>query len=114
MHELSIAMSILDLVAEEAAHREGRVTAVHLKLGPLAGVVRDALVSAFDLARETSATPQVSLVIEDVPIVVHCAACDTDQALPSLQEMRCPACGAPAVDIRTGRELEVVALELTS
>ena len=41
MHELSIAMSILD-VAEEEAERQGgaRVVAVHLKLGPLSGVVQ--------------------------------------------------------------------------
>ena len=52
MHELSIALSILDLAAEEAERHGGRVAAVHLRLGPLAGVVKDALVSAYDLARE--------------------------------------------------------------
>ena len=43
MHELSIALSILDLAAEEAGRRGGRVVAVHLKLGPLSGVVKEAL-----------------------------------------------------------------------
>jgi hydrogenase nickel incorporation protein HypA/HybF len=52
MHELSIALSILDVATEEAARRSGRVLAVHLKLGPLAGVVKEALLSAYDLARE--------------------------------------------------------------
>ena len=42
MHELSIALSLLDLVAEEAGRRGVRVAAVHLRLGPLSGVVRDA------------------------------------------------------------------------
>jgi Zn finger protein HypA/HybF involved in hydrogenase expression len=36
MHELSIAMSIVDLVQEEANSRRGfQVEAVHLKLGQL-------------------------------------------------------------------------------
>ena len=52
MHELSIALSLLDLVEEEAERRGVRVAAVHVRLGPLSGVVRDALVSAFELARE--------------------------------------------------------------
>ena len=41
MHELSIALSILDLAAEEAERQGGRVAAVHLKLGPLSGVVKE-------------------------------------------------------------------------
>ena len=44
MHELSIAMGIVELAADEVARRNGaRVIAIHLKLGPLAGVVPDAL-----------------------------------------------------------------------
>jgi Zn finger protein HypA/HybF involved in hydrogenase expression len=43
MHELSIAMSIVEIAEEEADQRGGaRVSAVHLKLGALAGVVKDA------------------------------------------------------------------------
>jgi hydrogenase nickel incorporation protein HypA/HybF len=56
MHELSFALSIVDLAAE-AAERQGgpRVVAIYLRLGPRAGVVPDALRSAYDLARESSA-----------------------------------------------------------
>ncbi len=58
MHELSIALSILDIAEEEAGDRVGRVAAVHLKLGPLSGVVKEALLSAYDLAREGTALAQ--------------------------------------------------------
>jgi hydrogenase nickel incorporation protein HypA/HybF len=40
MHELSIAMSIVELAEEEAERRGVQVTAVHLKLGALSGVVK--------------------------------------------------------------------------
>ena len=53
MHELSIAMSILDVAGEEVEHHGGaRVEAIHIRLGPLAGVVKEALLSAYELASE--------------------------------------------------------------
>src|SRR5262245_21417085 len=99
MHELSIALSILDLVADEAERRVVRVTAVHLRLGPLSGVVREALVSAYDLARENSPVAEAELVVEEVPVVVSCPSCNAERALPSVQELRCPVCGTPTSEV---------------
>jgi hydrogenase nickel incorporation protein HypA/HybF len=112
MHELSIALSLLDLVAEEAERQGGRVAVVHLKLGPLSGVVKEALLSAYDLARECTPEAQAELVIEEVPIVAYCPACAAEHAPASVLELRCPACGAPTPEVVRGRELEVVALEI--
>jgi len=66
MHELSIAMSIVEIAAEEA-QRQGRVRveAVHLKLGPLAGVVKDALLFSWDLACDQSPIAGARLAIEE-------------------------------------------------
>jgi hydrogenase nickel incorporation protein HypA/HybF len=114
MHELSIALSILDAVEEESEGRPGRVSAIHLKLGPLSGVVKEALVSAYDLAREGTALYDARLVIEEVPLVAWCSACSAQRTLPSVQELCCPECGAPTPDIVSGRDLEVVALEMVS
>jgi hydrogenase nickel incorporation protein HypA/HybF len=115
MHELSIALSILDFAAEEA-ERQGRrrVVAIHLRLGPLSGVVKDALQSAYDLARETSDLGESELVIEEVPLVAYCPACCTERTLVSAQELCCPACGTPTPEVVRGRELEVFALEIES
>jgi hydrogenase nickel incorporation protein HypA/HybF len=114
MHELSIAMSILDLVAEEAERRNGRVVAVYLKLGPLSGVVKPALVWAYDLAREDTVSAAAELVVQDVAVTAQCPACDTVREPARWQELVCPVCGASLGDIETGRELEVVALEIES
>ncbi len=111
MHELSIALSLLDLVEEEAGRRGVRVTAVHLRLGPLSGVVRDALVSAFELAREGTPQEQANLVIEEVPVVVSCPRCAAPKMLESAWELCCPTCGTPTPEILSGRELDLVALE---
>ena len=38
MHELSLAVNILELAQEEADRRGGlRVSAIHLRMGPLSG-----------------------------------------------------------------------------
>ena len=112
MHELSIALSLLDLVAEEAGRRGVRVTAVHLRLGPLSGVVGHALVSAFELAREGTPQEQANLVIEEVPVVVSCPRCAGPRTPESAWVLRCPTCGTPTPEILSGRELDLVALEI--
>ena len=67
MHELSIAMSIVEIASEEA-QRQGsaRVEAVHLKLGALSGVVKDALLFSWDLACEDTPIAGARLAIEEV------------------------------------------------
>ena len=68
MHELSIALSIVEGAREEAErHGGGRVAAVHLKLGPLAGVAREALEFSYDLACEGSELEGSRLVVEPAP-----------------------------------------------
>jgi hypothetical protein len=53
MHELSIAMNIVEGVLEEAQrHGTTRVQAVHLRLGPLSGVDKEALLFAYPMACE--------------------------------------------------------------
>jgi hydrogenase nickel incorporation protein HypA/HybF len=112
MHELSIAMSILDVAGEEAERRGVQVLAVRLKLGPLSGVIKEALLSAYDMAREDSLLPESELIIEEVPIVVHCPNCEKDVPAESIQQICCSVCGTPTPDVVSGRELEVTGLEV--
>jgi hydrogenase nickel incorporation protein HypA/HybF len=66
MHELSIALSIIELAEEEAQrHGDVRVNAVHLKLGRLAGVAKEALEFSYGLACEGTALAGSRLEIED-------------------------------------------------
>lgn len=113
MHELSIAMSMVEMAAEEAARRGGaHVCAIHLRLGPLSGVVREALLFSYEVACEGTSLAGSRLVIEDVPVVVFCPDCAKEQTLDSIQRFFCPVCGAPTSQVLSGKELEVFALEL--
>jgi hydrogenase nickel incorporation protein HypA/HybF len=113
MHELSIALSILDVAGEEVERRGGpQVEAIYLRLGPLSGVVKEALVSAFELAREATPFASSRLVIEDVPIVVFCSKCDAERPVRSMQDFSCAECDTPSSKLIHGKELELSALEL--
>jgi hydrogenase nickel incorporation protein HypA/HybF len=112
MHELSIAVSIVEAAEEEAERRGVSVRAVHLKLGRLSGVVKSALESAYALACERSSLDGSRLVIEELPVVVYCPNCAANLELPSIQRFLCPQCENPVSEILQGRELEVTALEI--
>jgi len=113
MHELSIALSIIEGVEEEIARRENaRVAAVHLRLGPLSGVVKEALLFCYGLACEGTPLEGSHLEIEEMPIILYCDACRQERPAVSLQRLCCAACDTPSAQIRKGAELEVFALEL--
>jgi hydrogenase nickel incorporation protein HypA/HybF len=113
MHELSIALSIVEVAAEELARQGGGVVeAVHLKLGPLSGVIKEALLSAWELACEGSPIEGAKLAIRDVPVEIMCPTCGQRRAVASIQMMQCVVCGTPSADVVHGRELEVTAMEI--
>ncbi len=113
MHELSIAMSMVEMAAEESARRGGvQVHAIHLKLGQLSGVVKEALLFSYDVACEGTTLEGSRLIIEEIPIVVYCPNCQMERALASMQRFCCDVCGTLTPEVLRGRELEVVALEI--
>lgn len=113
MHELSIAISIVELAQEEAERRgDVCVSAIHLKLGRLSGVAKEALLSSYEMACEGTALAGSRLIIEDIPIVVYCPRCDARRPADSREWFTCPECGTPTPDILQGREMEVTAMEI--
>jgi len=113
MHELSLAMNLVEAVEEEASRHTGTVEAIHLRLGQLSGVVKEALCFGFEMAREGTALAATRLIVEEVPIVIWCATCGEEQPAVSQQWFCCAKCGAPASEVRHGKELEIFALEMT-
>jgi hydrogenase nickel incorporation protein HypA/HybF len=113
MHELSIAMSIVEMAQEEAESR-GRVQvlAIHLRLGQLSGVVKEALLSAYDMACEATPIEGSRLLIEEIPVEVFCPRCRIARRVRSIQWFCCPKCFTPTAEIVRGKELEVAGLEI--
>jgi hydrogenase nickel incorporation protein HypA/HybF len=112
MHELSIAMSIVELAEEEVERLGVHVNAVHWKLGALSGVVKEALLSCYEMACENTPLQGSRLLVEDVPVAIFCPRCQAQRPLSSMQMFCCQECGTPCSEIVQGKELEVVALEI--
>jgi hydrogenase nickel incorporation protein HypA/HybF len=113
MHELSIVYGLVETVSTVARrHNAQSVKAVHLRLGALSGVVRDALLFSYDIGTEGTALEGSCLVIEELPVVIYCAPCDAERELSGILCFRCPVCKTPSGAIRQGRELEIQSLEI--
>jgi hydrogenase nickel incorporation protein HypA/HybF len=113
MHELSIAMGIVEIACEEAQRRgEVRVESVYLRLGSLSGVVKDSLLFAWDMACAETPVAGSRLIIEEVPVELHCSACGKEHRVEGLMDRCCPACGSFSTEVLRGAELEVTAMEI--
>ena len=113
MHELSIVSSVVDSVIESMeAYPGARVIEVRLRVGALSAVVEDSLQFCYEIAARETRLEGSRLVVNVVPVTVHCAACGKDGALENLQSFRCPHCGEPTGDVRGGREMEIEAVEI--
>lgn len=113
MHELSIALNLVEIV-ESAARDAGetKVERVYLRLGVFSGVVKDALLFAYDIATKETLLEGSQLIIEDVPLIVYCPTCDAERELPGIQLFACPVCDTITSDIRSGKELEITSMEV--
>jgi hydrogenase nickel incorporation protein HypA/HybF len=112
VHELSIALSIVEGAEEEVARQGGgHVSSVYMKLGPLSGVVKDALLFSYDLACAGTCLEGSQLVIEEIPVRIDCSQCGAERDAISMQFLQCSECGGAGPVVR-GTELEMCALEM--
>ena len=112
MHELSLMEAVRDQALEQAnRHGGGRIVAINLRIGSLAGVEPEALRFAFTVVMAGTIAEQARLVIEAVPAVCFCGPCA--QPFPAAGgDCECPRCGAISLELLQGRELELRSLEL--
>ena len=83
-----------------------------VRIGPLAGVDVQALQTAFRFARTTSPLSGAELAIEEAPLSGFCPRCGRPQPVRSVQEWICGQCGEVAGELASGRELDLIGLEI--
>ncbi|MFF3055622.1 hydrogenase maturation nickel metallochaperone HypA [Streptomyces sp. NPDC057909] len=111
MHEMSIAMAVVDQVAEAA--QEGGATSVgsvRLQVGELAGVVPDALSFCFGLACAGTVLEGAELVIDSVAARARCVPCADEWAVGMPPQLCCPVCGEATAELLSGRELQILSV----
>lgn len=112
MHELSIAKSLIELACEHARGEGARkVSRISVRLGSQSVVMRS-LYFCFESATKGTLCEGAVLDIEEVPLSAYCPACNEAKLLPTRTSFRCPDCGTPTPKVLTGREMQLVSLNL--
>lgn len=114
MHETALALSILDIIVGKCSEAGGtRIDEVRVRIGKAAGVLPDALSFAFDAVKATTVAGNARLVIEHVPVGGVCAECKKEFTSDDVQYVfSCPVCGSKSFEITSGREMEIVDMEI--
>ncbi|MFG2895109.1 hydrogenase maturation nickel metallochaperone HypA [Streptomyces sp. NPDC048248] len=111
MHEMSIALAVVDQVASaERPAGATAVTRVRLQVGELAGVVSDALAFSFELACAGTVLEGAELVTETVSARARCGPCADSWAVGMPPHLLCPRCGGTTAELMSGRELQIVSV----
>lgn len=113
MHEMSIAVAVVEQVEEAAARLADdtgavpRARSVHLEVGELAGVVADALLFSFDLACAGTVLEGAVLTTDTVAGRARCARCVRVWPTGMPPRLSCPGCDGAATELLSGRELRI-------
>jgi len=112
MHEMSLAMSIVDEV-ERCLGDFGpgaRALRVTIEVGRFRAVVPEAMQFCFQAASRGTRAEGAELVIEEIPLVVDCPACDERWTLEDVTFF-CPRCDG-VVTLVSGKELMLRTIEI--
>ena len=109
MHELSIAEAIVAIAERHAGDR--RVARVEVKVGRLRQVVPSALEFAFEIVSQGTTLEGAELHIESVPATGRCADCGAIEQFDWFP-FGCEACASVDVELISGEELLVEAIEV--
>ena len=112
MHELGIAQNILEIV-QQAVPKEQvpAVRWIRLRIGQFSGIVPDSLEFCFQAIVSETPMHQAGLAIERVPTVFQCRKCAYRFHVNDLEYL-CQACKSSDLEIISGKELDIVEIEL--
>ncbi|WP_223983913.1 hydrogenase maturation nickel metallochaperone HypA [Arthrobacter sp. NicSoilB8] len=108
MHELSITQSLIEAVLDRIGER--KVTAVNVQVGPLSGVLPDAMRFCFDVASAGTPLAGAQLMIDEPRGAARCRSCHEEFEVADLI-LLCP-CGSADVEVLSGRELMLMSVEV--
>jgi len=112
MHELSIAVSIVDSVLQVAAKEKAtKILGFEIEVGTLSGIVPEALEFALESAVKDTLLEKSSRKITMVEAGGKCMNCGQEFPLTDFFSP-CPFCGAFNPEIIRGEELKIKSVEI--
>ena len=110
MHEMSIALSIIDLAAEQAKKASARkIVEIELDIGTLSGVEIDALNFAMEIAVKDTLLESAEIKMNRIEAVSECLNCGHIFE-PEGFISHCPECKEINTRIFKGKEMQVKSL----
>lgn len=113
MHEFGIAQGLLEVVLDKAKQAGAmRIDRIAMEIGVLSGVEEEALQFAFKALADGTIAQGTQLVVDKIPLRCYCEPCDcVFECKPFAY--RCPTCGQSSAQVRTGKEMNLVSMEVT-
>ena len=112
MHELSIALALVEQVEEvRLANGGGKVVSVDVKVGQWQLVVPEILSGYFEHLAQGTPLEGAEIRIESVEATACCGDCSWEFTVED-GFLVCPRCGAFGCTLLTGNELNLVGMEL--
>jgi len=107
MHELSIALNILDIVQEECRKAGSeRVAEVVIRVGTLSGVDTKALTTCLHIASRETLMEDAHIRVDRQQGRGYCTHCCKEFDMEDILTP-CPDCFQPATDLRAGQEMSI-------
>lgn len=113
MHELSIAMGIVDIAKKETAKvKAEKVDMIELEIGTLAGIEFDALDFVWSSAVKDTVLENAIKKINIIHGEAKCSDCESIFKLDNIYDA-CPNCNSYLKGIIKGKELLVKSMEVS-
>lgn len=112
MHEMSIALSIIDIAEEEAlrANASG-IKDIEIEIGAISGVDISALKFALDIAVKNTMLETTIRNFTLIQAKGECPDCNSIFPLEGYYQP-CPKCNSPAINIIQGKELRIKSMNI--
>lgn len=113
MHEISLVRNIFSTLEEEFPEQVLNVRRIYLRVGLLSNVQPILIQNAFEaVLQDESQYKNVSLEVEVLPVLIHCAECDATTEVRHYKFI-C-SCGKPCRNIIQGEELLISKVEFAA
>jgi hydrogenase nickel incorporation protein HypA/HybF len=114
MHELSIAIRIVDMAESEASKAGAQlVTHLDIDVGTLSGVVLESLDFALKQAVLDSVLENCAITIHRIQAMARCNGCLETFEVRDYFDL-CPRCESPDISITQGEELRLRSLKVVT
>lgn len=113
MHEMGIAQELVRIAIDSIPKDmdNPKVEKLNLRIGKLASIVEHSLTFCFEIITKDTPLENARLDIDFVPVMVRCKSCDHSWEVTG-PVFKCPFCEDGDVEMLSGREIEIISLEL--